>query len=83
MHEDGVMRLFVKSLVGYVVLWFKNLEACSIGSWDELCGAFSRYRGEKKYLDQYLVEFYDLKRGEDEALAIFNRIFIVFIATFL
>jgi len=43
MHEDVVMRLFAKSLVGDVALWFKNLEVGSIGSWDELFGAFSRH----------------------------------------
>jgi hypothetical protein len=78
MHEDVVMRLFSKYLVGDVALWFKNLEVGSIGSWVELFGAFSRYWGEKKSLDQYLAEFYDLKRGEDEALSIFNRRFYSF-----
>jgi hypothetical protein len=51
MHEDVVMRLFAKSLVGVATLWFKNLEASSIGSWDEFFGVFSRYWGEKKSLD--------------------------------
>jgi hypothetical protein len=72
------MKLFAKSLVGDVALWFKNLEVGSIGSWDELFGAFSRHWGENKSLDQYFVEFYDLKRGEDEALVIFNMIFYSF-----
>jgi hypothetical protein len=36
MHEDVVMRLFSKSLVGDAALWFKNVEVGSIGSWDEL-----------------------------------------------
>jgi hypothetical protein len=78
MHEDVVTRLFAKSSVGDAALWFKNLEAGSIGSWAELFGAFSRYWGEKKSLDQYLAKFYDLKRGEDEALAIFNMRFYNF-----
>jgi len=34
MHEDVVMRLFSKSLVGDVALWFKNMEVDSIGSLD-------------------------------------------------
>jgi hypothetical protein len=65
MHEDVFMRLFSKYLVGDVALWFKNLKVGSIGSWDELFGAFPRYWGEKKSLDQYLAKFYNLKRGED------------------
>jgi hypothetical protein len=77
-HEDVVMRLFSKYLVRDVALWFKNVEVSCISSWDELFGAFSRYRGENKSLDQYFAEFYDLKRGEDEALAIFNRKFYSF-----
>jgi hypothetical protein len=43
MHEDVVMRLFSKYLVGDVVLWFKNMDVGSIGLWVELCSAFSRY----------------------------------------
>jgi hypothetical protein len=46
--------------------------------WDELFGAFSRHWGENKSLDHYFVEFYYLKRGEDEALSIFNRVFYSF-----
>jgi hypothetical protein len=78
MHEDVVIRLFAKYFIGDVALWFKNIEVGSIGSWDELFGAFSWYWVENKYLDQYLVGFYDLKRGEDEALSIFNRNFYSF-----
>ena len=58
MHEDVVMRLFSKYLVGDVAFWFKNLVAGSIGSWDELFGAFSSRRGDNKSLSQYFVEFY-------------------------
>jgi hypothetical protein len=54
-------------------LWFINLEVGSIGLWVELFGEFSRYWGENKSLDRYLVEFYDLKREEDEALVNFNK----------
>jgi hypothetical protein len=81
MHEDVVMRLFSKSLVGDVALWFKNLEVGSIGSWDELYGAFSRYWGGNKSFDQYLTEFYALRREKDEVLATFNKRFYSFICS--
>ena len=35
-HEDVTMRLFSKSLLGDVGVWFKGLGADSIGSWVEL-----------------------------------------------
>ena len=36
MHEDVVMRLFLKSFARDVGFWFQNLKADSIGSWEEL-----------------------------------------------
>ncbi len=51
------------------------MELGSIASWVELYGAFSRYWGGNKSFDQYLIEFYDLRREKDEALATFNRRF--------
>jgi hypothetical protein len=77
-HEDVAMRLLCQSLFGYVSLWFKNLEDCSIGSWDDFHGEFLRYWGEKKSFDQYLNEFNSLRKEEDEALATFNRKFHIF-----
>ena len=71
-HEDVVLRLFSKSLVGDVALCFKNIEVGSIGSWDELYDVFSRYWGENRSFDQYFTNFCTLKRGKEEALAIFN-----------
>jgi hypothetical protein len=43
MHEDVLVRLFSKYLVGDVFLWFKNMEVCYIGSWVELYSSLSRY----------------------------------------
>jgi hypothetical protein len=40
MHDDVVMSLFSKYLVGDVVVWFTNLQDGSIGLWDELFDAF-------------------------------------------
>lgn len=74
-HEDVVLRLFSKSLVGDAALWFKNIEAGSIGSWAELYDAFSRYWGENRSFDQYLIDFCTLKRGKEEVLVVFNKRF--------
>jgi hypothetical protein len=43
MHEDVLVRLFSKYLVGDVSFWFKDMEVGSIGSWVELYSSFSRY----------------------------------------
>ena len=56
-------------------MWFKNIEAGSIGSWDGLYNTFSIFWGENKSLDQYLIDFYTLRRGKEEALVVFNRRF--------
>ena len=76
-HEDVTMRFFSKSLFGYVDVWFKGLGVDSIGSWIKLCNAFLNYWGENKSFDQYLVDFNALRRGEDEALVVFNRRFYI------
>jgi hypothetical protein len=74
-HEDVVMRMFSRSLSGDAAAWFRCLETGSIGSWTELYHAFLKGWGENKSLDQYWSEFNALRRGEDEALVIFNRRF--------
>jgi len=74
-HEDVVMRLFSKYLTGATSLWFKDLELGSIGSWTNFYYGFSKYRDENKSLDQYLADFYTLRRGEGEVLHVFNRRF--------
>jgi hypothetical protein len=74
-HDDVIMRLFSKYLFRDVVVWFKGLRADSIGSWIELCNAFLKCWGENKSLDQYLDDFNALRRGEEEALVVFNMRF--------
>jgi hypothetical protein len=75
LHEDIIMRIFSKYLIGYVALWFKNMEVASIGSWDELYDTFLKYWGERKSFDHYLNEFTTLRRGKNEVLSAFNRRF--------
>ena len=74
-HEDVVLRLFSKSLVGDVALWFKHLEAGSIGSWAKLYDTISSCWGENRSFDQYFTDFCTLKRGKEEALVVFNKRF--------
>ena len=75
LHEDVVMRLFLKSLVGDAAFWFRNLEAHSICSWTEFYNSFSRYWGENKSFNQYLFEFSFFKKKRNETIIEFNRIF--------
>jgi hypothetical protein len=74
-HDDVIMRIFSKSLFRDAFIWFKGLRADSIGSWIELSNAFLKHWCENKSLDLYLVDFYALKREENEALHVFNRRF--------
>jgi hypothetical protein len=74
-HEDVTTRLFSKSLLGDVVVWFKGLGADSISSWIELCNTFLKGWGENKSFDQYLHVFITLRRGKKEVLSAFNRRF--------
>jgi hypothetical protein len=69
------MILFSNSLFGDVVVWFKCLGDDSIGSWVELCNAFLKWWGENKSLNRYWDDFNALRRGEEEALAVFNMRF--------
>jgi hypothetical protein len=66
------MRLFSQYFSRDVVVWFKCSGSNSIGSWIELCKYFLKCWGENKSLDQYWFEFNDLRRGEEEALVVFN-----------
>jgi hypothetical protein len=75
MHEDVVTRIFCKSLFGDASFWFRNLEVDSISSWTDLRNVFLRYWGEKKSFEQYLSEFYALRREQDEVVIAFNRRF--------
>ena len=71
-HDDVIMGFFSKYLIRDATAWFKGLRADSIGSWIDLSNVFLKHWGEKKSLDLYLSDFYALKRGEDQALSIFN-----------
>jgi hypothetical protein len=74
-HEDVIMRFFSKSLIKDAATWFKGLKVDSICSWIEFSKAFLKNWGEYKSLDSHLVDFYALKREQDEALHVLNRRF--------
>ena len=74
-HDNVTTRLFSKSLFRDVAVWFKSLRADSISSWIELSNTFLKTWGENKSLDLYLVDFYALRREEEEVLSVFNRRF--------
>jgi hypothetical protein len=74
-HEDVFMRTLCKYLYGDVGFWFRNLKVDSISSWNDLRNVFLRYWGEKKSFEQYLSEFYALRREHDEVVIVFNRRF--------
>ena len=50
-------------------------EVDSISSWTILHNVFLRYWGENKSFEQYLSEFYTLRREKDEVVIVFNRRF--------
>jgi hypothetical protein len=62
-------------LVREAALWFRDLEVGSISSWIDFYCAFLKYWGENKSLDQYLADFNALRRGEEEAMVVFNKRF--------
>ena len=66
------MRLFLKSFAGDAGFWFLNLKDDSIGSWEELHDVFLKYWGKNKSYDQFLSEFYILKRKSDDPITKFN-----------
>jgi hypothetical protein len=51
------------------------MEPSSIGSWTDFYFVFPKYWDENKSLDQYLANFYTLRRGEGEVFPVFNRRF--------
>jgi len=48
------------------------LEVGSIGSWADFGHIFIRYWGKNKSIDQYMYEFYAMKREDNEVVTSFN-----------
>ena len=77
-HDDVCMWDFALSLQGDANVWFKHLQPKSINTWEEFSCTFLKFWGRIRPLDQILSEFYSLRRHEDEAISIFNKIFAIF-----
>jgi hypothetical protein len=74
-HDDVCMRAFSQSLKGDTKYWFKHLQPETISSWEELKDVFLKFWGRRKSLDLQLIEFYDLKKQNNENISIFSRRF--------
>jgi hypothetical protein len=75
MHTDVWMRIFVHSLQGEAIKWFKDLPLGSIDGIEALDNAFLRQWGDKKGFMYYMTEFGSLKRKEGEFVSDFSKRF--------
>ena len=69
------MRLFVQSLDGEAIKWFKTLGDCSINNWEEMENAFTNKWGEKKDHRYYLTESNALRKRHNEDVSKFIKRF--------
>jgi len=60
-HEDVYMRLFVQYLELNIMIWFRQLRADSIHSWNELTTIFNHHWRVKKDPIYYLTKFEEVK----------------------
>jgi len=74
-HDDVFMRIFSQSLNGNAKTWFIHLHLDSISSWDELRESFFRFWGERKPWDLLLLEFYAIRKMNDETISNLRRRF--------
>ena len=74
-HLDVVMRLFVQSLNGEAIKWFKSLPNGPINNWDELETQFTQRWGEKRDHGYSLTEFNAIKRNPNENISKFVKRF--------
>jgi hypothetical protein len=68
-HEDVFMRTFFQSLQGDAQLWFEHLGIDSVSSWNDLHNVFLRCWGKNKSYEQYLSEFYAMKKRRNETMS--------------
>ncbi|MCH88341.1 hypothetical protein A2U01_0009225, partial [Trifolium medium] len=61
-------RLFVLTLKGPAMTWFKGLEDDSIDSWRELCRAFSSHFTARKRQPKTMVSLSNIIQGKEESL---------------
>lgn len=77
-EEDLFMRLFIQSLEGDVLKWFRTLPPNSLHSWNDLEITFHTQRGNKEDFHYYLTRFSIIKKipleNVRELSKIFNKI---------
>ncbi|MCI46252.1 hypothetical protein A2U01_0067492, partial [Trifolium medium] len=61
-------KLFVLTLKGAALTWFKGLEDNSIDSWEELNKAFSSHFTARKRQPKTMASFSNILQGKDESL---------------
>ena len=67
--------MFIQSLDGDVIKWFRELPANSITIIEELQDLFMRQWGDTKDYTYYITEFGVLRRNKDETIANFSKRF--------
>jgi hypothetical protein len=74
-YSDVWMRLFVQSLDGEVIKWFRSLLASFIVDIEVLDEAFIKQRGDRRDYLYYITEFGALKRKHGESISDFTKRF--------
>jgi len=74
-NEDVWMRVFVHSLDGEVINWFRGFTLGSIAGIEALDDVFLRQWGDKKDFMYYMTEFGSLKKKEGEHVSDFSKRF--------
>jgi hypothetical protein len=74
-NEDVWMRVFVQSLDGEAMKWFRGLTPGSIVGIEALDDVFLRKWGDKNDFMYYITEFGSLKRKEGESVSDFSKRF--------
>jgi hypothetical protein len=69
------MRVFVQSLDGKVMKWFRGLAPESVAGIEALDSAFLRQWGDRKDFMYYMTEFRSLKKMDGESLSDFSKRF--------
>jgi hypothetical protein len=74
-HVDVWMRLFIQSLNGEAIKWFRSLPPNSIADIVALYDAFLKHSADKKDFLYYITEFGALRRKQGESIPDFTKRF--------
>jgi len=70
---DVILRLFVQSLDGEAIKWFKALPNASITTWEELENYFTQKWVEKRNHEHIITEFNDIRKKLEEDISEFIK----------